>query len=116
MKKSKSTRVSGKTEPVVGASAKPSPKKALASGGWTDKDRLEFLEAEVRKNGPLLIHNAIRPEGPEWQGYRGRGLGLLPHNPRTLREAIDSMACRSKVKSDSDTPVFPSPNTEEQPL
>lgn len=70
--------------------AKPSPEEpALASGGWTDKHRLDYLEAEVRENGPLLIHNTTGSDDPRWQGYRGRGLGLLS---RTLRQAIDSMA------------------------
>ena len=58
----------------------------------TDAERLDFLERDIKENGPLLLHNTTGSDSPDWAGYRGRGLGLIPSNPRTLRQAIDSMS------------------------
>jgi hypothetical protein len=51
-----------------------------------DSERLDKLEREVKAE-PLLLHNCAPGKLPR---TIPRGLGLLPHNPRTLRQAIDA--------------------------
>ncbi len=58
----------------------------------TDAERIDFLERTIKHDGPLLLHDTTGSDSPELKGYRGRGLGLIPWRPRSLQDAIDSMA------------------------
>lgn len=59
-----------------------------------DADRIDALEAEIKRE-PLLLHNCW--ESADWP-RSPRGLGLIPQNPRTLRQAID--AIRATLNAD----------------
>jgi hypothetical protein len=63
----------------------------------TDKEIIDFLEAEV-KDEPILLHNTNGSE--EWPKYP-RGLGLTPWEPRTLRQAVELMAASRDEKPNS---------------
>lgn len=50
----------------------------------TDKQRIDFLEEFVNKEGALVLHDGSK------SGFKFSGLGLRPgYVIRTLREAID---------------------------
>lgn len=52
---------------------------------WKDTARLDWLEREIKRE-PLLLHNLAAYDLPA----HPRGLGLIPWNPRSLRNAIDA--------------------------
>lgn len=110
MKNTKSTGVRGKTKPVVGAPAKPSPKKALASG--------VYVVAVNQKEAASLA-----PEFGWTRKEDARGhlelVKLPPTDPyyaSQYRVYFVRATASGGAKSGSNTPACPPPNTEEPPL
>jgi hypothetical protein len=58
----------------------------------TDAELLDGLEKYIRDHDYLLIHNTNGTGDPKWPaGWCGGGLGFVPLQPRTLRQAIDGL-------------------------
>ena len=58
----------------------------------TDTELINRLEAYIKENNYLLLHNLTGSDDPAWPCDGSiRGLGLLPRNPRTLRDALESL-------------------------
>ena len=58
----------------------------------TDTELIDKLEAYIKKEGCLLIHNYSGASDPNWpKGWTRGGLGLVPYHPRTLRQALQRL-------------------------
>lgn len=97
MKNTKSTGVSGKTKPGGDASAKPSPKKALASV------RTHKWVGQQQGGSPAEAGSY------EWVRYCS-----VCGMEDTCEDPLPP--CPGEKNSPSDTPAFPPPNTEEPQL
>lgn len=59
----------------------------------TDTELLDALEKYIKQKGFILLHNLTGSDDLAWPaGYKGRGIGLIPFHPRTLRQALGTLA------------------------
>lgn len=77
---------------IVDAMERAAPRSERLTPGYTDAQRLDWLEKDV-KDEPLLLHNLGLRENTH--GFRGLGLSVTG---RTLRQAIDQLMSAYGVK------------------